>query len=118
KKSGRLYLFVPNQHFKSKAWLYYKAPHTGAKAYLNYSDRGYNSLIQHCYSRPQWETLFRKSGFRVLSHKAYLSNPVMEIWNIGLRPISHLLIAMASHLRAVDRNAAKREWIKIFGKFF
>jgi len=118
KKSGLLYLFVPNQHFKSKAWLYYKSPHQGDTAYLNYFERGYNSLIHHFYSQKQWGTLFKKSGYRILTHQSYLSNPVMEIWNIGLRPISPLLIEMASRLAPGERNATKLKWIKFFRDFF
>ncbi|SRR5258706_7952484 len=118
KPSGRLFLFVPNQHFKDKAWLYYKAPHRGEKAYLNFFDRGYNALIRHFYSRSKWKALFKRSGFRVMTHQSYLSNPVMEIWNIGLRPVFHLLIDMASRLLTTDRNSVKKEWIQFFHNFF
>jgi SAM-dependent methyltransferase len=118
KKSGKLYLFVPNENFKERAWLYYKAPHKGEKAYLNYFDRGYNSLIHHYYTGARWERMFKKSGYRVVSHRPYMSSAVMDIWNIGTRPISHLLIDMAARLKGADRNAVKSEWIKFFRGFF
>ena len=118
RKGGRLYLFVPNEHFKNKAWLYYKAPHRGRKSYLNFFDRGYNPLVRHYYSGAKWEALFKKSGFGVVSHKPCLSDPVMDVWNIGTRPVSHLLIGMANRLRKSDRTAAKREWTEFFRKFF
>jgi SAM-dependent methyltransferase len=118
KSGGRLYLFVPNQYFKRKAWLYYKAPHRGDHAYLNYFDRGYNALIRHGYSQPTWQAIFQKSGFRTVSHRHYLSNPVMEIWNIGLRPISHLLIDMTSRLSKSERDDTKLKWTTFFEKFF
>lgn len=117
KKDGRLYLFVPNENFKEKAWLYYKAPHKGSLAYLNYFDRGYNALIHHCYSGKKWETIFKRSGYRVVSHKAYLSDPVMQIWNIGTRPVSNLLISMSSRLAPAARKAEKTAWTKFFSDF-
>ena len=118
KEHGKLFLFVPNANFKEKAWLYYSAPHTGEKKYLNYFDRGYNALIHHCYSTSQWEGIFQKNGFNVVDHHLYLTNPVMDIWNVGTRPIAPLLINMASILTLENRVSTKSEWIDYFTHFF
>jgi SAM-dependent methyltransferase len=118
KEQGKLFLFVPNANFKEKAWLYYSAPHAGDRKYLNYFDRGYNALIHHCYGTPQWEGIFHKNGFNVVDHHLYLTNPVMDIWNVGTRPIAPLLINMASLLPSEGRASAKSEWIDYFTRFF
>ena len=118
KRSHRLYLFVPDESFKEKAWLYYKAPHSGKRAFLNFFDRGYGKLIKHDNSRSKWVSIFEKSGFRVVSHRSYLSDAVMEIWNIGTRPIAHLLIDMAARLSPRNRTLVKRKWIASFKDFF
>lgn len=118
KSQGKLFLFVPNVNFKEKAWLYYSAPHAGERKYLNYFDRGYNALIHHCYGTSQWEGIFRKNGFSVLDHHLYLTNPVMDIWNVGTRPVAPLLINMASMLSSEGRAGAKLEWIDYFARFF
>jgi SAM-dependent methyltransferase len=97
-RSGRLFLFVPNKCFKEKAWFYYLAPHTGDKRYYNFFDRGYNTLIKHCYTMQEWEVLFLHNGFHIVQHEKYLTDPVMDIWNIGMRPIAPLLINMSSNL--------------------
>lgn len=116
--SAKLHLFVPNDTFKEKAWFYYLAPHTGHKQYYNYFDRGYNGLIRHAYSSREWEALFERNGYKVSRHIKYLTDPVMEIWNIGTRPISPLLIKMASHLPLEKKNQIKEEWVSYFAGFF
>lgn len=117
KPCGKLFLFVPNANFKQKAGLYYSAPHSGERAYLNYFDRGYGSLIHHCYDRATWCATFERNGFAVCGHHLYLTDPVMEIWNIGTRPISPLLIGMANKLQKEDRDVAKAQWVDYFSRF-
>jgi len=117
KRQGRLFLFVPNANFKEKAWLYYTAPHKGDKRYLNYFDRGYNSLIQYCLSGNEWKQTFNENGFDIIDHHLYLTDPVMNIWNIGTRPIVPLLIDMANKLSLEYRSEAKAMWVDYFFKF-
>lgn len=114
---GRLHIFVPNNTFKQKSWLYYQAPHTGNLRYLNYFDRGYNALIHHCYDRMTWQSIFQKNGFAVSDHHLYLTDPVMNLWNIGTRPVAPLLINMAGKLSSADRTAVKEEWVDYFRRF-
>lgn len=116
--NGKLYLFVPTAKFKEKAWLYYSAPHSGDKRYLNYFDRGYSSLIHHCYGTSDWEKCFKENGFNIVGHHLYLTDPVMDIWNIGTRPIAPLLINMANMLSGEVRRTVKSEWIQYFADFF
>jgi len=118
KDKAKLYLFVPTASFRKKAWLYYSAPHAGDKKYLNYFDRGYSSLIHHCYNTTQWSAFFQRNGFAVADHHLYLTNPVMDIWNIGTRPISPLIINMSNMLSDGNRELAKSEWIDYFSRFF
>ena len=118
KKDGKLFLLVPTARFKEKAWLYYSAPHTGDKKYLNYFDRGYGALIHHCYNTTQWKDHFNRNGFTIADHHLYLTNPVMDVWNLGTRPIAPLLINMANMLPEESRCVAKAEWVDYFSKFF
>jgi len=116
--SGKLLLFVPNDTFKEKAWLYFLAPHQGNRRYYNYLDRGYQSLIKHSYRHEQWEELFSRNGFRIAQQVRYLTDPVMDIWNVGTRPLSPLLINMAGQLPPDKRAEAKEQWIEFFMEFF
>lgn len=118
-KSGAvLNLFVPSRNFQDMSWIYYRAPHSGDNKYLNFFDRGYADLIKHCYDSEEWASMFRAAGFQVRHHERYLSRPVMDIWNIGTRPIAPLLIKTADRLSASDRAEIKQEWVSYFHSFF
>ena len=118
KSRGKLYLFVPNSSFRGKAWLYYSAPHSGDKRYFNLFDRGYSSLIRQCHSTEEWIRIFQRNGFEVIDHHLYLTNPVIDIWNLGTRPIAPLLINMSKMLSFECRKEAKAEWVDYFTRFF
>jgi SAM-dependent methyltransferase len=118
RRGGRLYTFVPNDNFKQLAWICYSDKKTDDYKYLNYISRGYNSLIKHCYPEAKWIDIFEKNSFSVIEHTRYLSKPVIEVWNIGTRPISHLLIDMSRKLSDGDRIEIKNEWIEFFEKLF
>lgn len=114
---GKLVLFVPGESFRQKAWLYYMAPHEGKHRYLNFFDRGYAQLIHHCYSTERWTSLYETHGFSVRRHRDYLTDPAMELWNIGTRPLAPLLINMSSRLSADERASCKAEWVEYFSDF-
>ena len=118
KRGGRLHLFVPTAAFKDMAWLNYAAPHSGDRRYLNFFDRGYGSLIHHCYGTARWIKTFQAKGFSVKDHHLYLTKPVMELWNVGTRPIAPLLIQMANMLSNEKRDQAIGEWVEYFSSFF
>jgi hypothetical protein len=42
----------------------------------------------------------------------------MDIWNIGMRPISHLLIQMSEAMSSEERIKIKKEWVDIFFELF
>jgi hypothetical protein len=54
----------------------------------------------------------------IVRHVKYLTDPVMEIWNIGTRPISPLLINMAANIIPEKRDKIKKEWVEYFNSFF
>jgi SAM-dependent methyltransferase len=117
-RGGRLHLFVPSANFQNMTWLYNLAPHAGERRYLNFLDRGYAGLIHHCLGTEQWVKLFEKAGFSIKEHRRYLSDPVLEIWNIGTRPIAPLLVGMSQKLTKADRAWIKSQWVTYFKEFF
>lgn len=61
-----------------------------------------------------WRIWIRKSGFRILDLRVTWPNQlVTDFWNIGLRPLAHLLIRMSEHLAESERLSIKREWVDI-----
>ena len=62
-------------------------------------------------SQQQWTAKFEAAGFEVESCKAYLPKLVIQAWDIGLRPISPLLIEMTDALTPEMRLEIKRKWV-------
>ena len=56
-------------------------------------------------------------GFKVISHTYYLSSLTLQAWDIGLRPLSPVLIKMANKLTETDRRSIKSEWTEILRPF-
>ena len=110
---GQVILLVPNQTFRNYCIYQKLYVKTGDPqwAWLNLLDRGRSENIKHCQSYEQWSTDFQEAGFSVVKHFQYLSKTVIEVWDIGLRPISPLLIEMANKLSGSDRLSIKNKWI-------
>ena len=70
-------------------------------------------------SYEQWNEIMQNTGFKIEEVKSvYPHKLITDIWNIGLRPISHLLIQMADALPENDRDKIKKEWVEIFYELF
>jgi SAM-dependent methyltransferase len=63
-------------------------------------------------TRDEIERLTRKIGFRIADHCYYLSPTALQIWDIGLRPLSRPLVRMADKLSRFDRMDIKQEWVE------
>lgn len=78
-------------------------------------DRKRRVTLPGIYTYKEYEKLFEKNGFKILEVKNTYPNKILiDIWNIGLRPIQHLLIQMANSLSTEQRKRIKDEWVKIF----
>lgn len=118
KPHGHVILFCTNNRFKDCAWMYYKAPHQGMHAYLNYFDRGYGGMYFKDYSDAEWNEAFSNAGYSVVEKVNARSDSMMEIWNIGTRPIASPIMLMAEKLKNEDRLEIKKYWVEFFAKFF
>lgn len=67
----------------------------------------------------KWKDLVLKNKFLIEDVRSvYPHKLIIELWNIGLRPISHLLIQMSESLSKEDRLRIKKEWVEIFFQLF
>lgn len=80
--------------------------------WMSLLDMRRHSHIRHQLPQAEWERRFRAAGLRVKDHRAYLSSRLIEIHEVGLRPLSPVLIKMANRLMATDRLEIKREWVE------
>lgn len=67
----------------------------------------------------EWREMMRETGFKIEDARCvYPDKLLTDIWNIGLRPISHLLIQMSDNLSDEERHRIKQEWVDIFFELF
>ena len=67
----------------------------------------------------EWTKSFEEIGYsNIEARNVYPNKVLIDIWNIGLRPISHLLIQMSDNLSKEDRARIKGEWVTIFYELF
>lgn len=67
----------------------------------------------------EWKKIIENEGFKIIDVKNIFPNKVViDFWNIGLRPISHLLIQMSESLSKKDRLRIKSQWVDIFFELF
>ena len=62
----------------------------------------------------EWSELFGEAGLAIEDIRiVYPSKTTVQMWNVGMRPISHLLIQMAENLEPDQRRRIKAEWVEI-----
>ena len=105
---------VPSDSFRDYSFYQRLFVQTGDPqwAWLRLLDRGRSENVKHCKSQEEWTRDFEAAGLRVVRSLRYLSRLVLEAWDIGLRPISPVMIAMANKLSLEDRRDMKAQWIE------
>lgn len=120
-KGGNVALMLPNSTMPE--FSFYNQLHVKNNnedfEFLKYMDRGrYNSNIKLAKSFDEWKQIIDNSGLKIVEHKTHLSKTVVQIWDIGLRPLFPVLLKL---VQAVENKEEllniKKEWIEIFIKF-
>ena len=88
-------------------------------SFLKYLDRGrHSSNIKSAKSFLEWKTIIERSGLKIVEHKMHLSKSLIQIWDIGLRPLFPVLVKMVRAVENQDKLIEiKQEWIETFLKF-
>lgn len=84
---------------------------------LKLLNRGRSNIIQWVLPYPEFRRLAETVGFSVAWHTTYLSQLTLKVWDIGLRPLSPVLIKMTRALKETDRLSLKAEWISSLRPF-
>lgn len=117
---GQACLMLPNRtmpEFSFYNQLYVKTGNPDW-AFLEKLDRGrFGDNIRQARSAETWEAMFVSAGLRVKLHKAHLSKTVIQMWDIGLRPLFPVLRKMADALTPEQLPGIKQEWIAILKQF-
>lgn len=117
---GQACLMLPNRtlpEFSFYNQLYVKTGNPDWM-FLEKLDRGrFGDNIRQARSGEAWEAMFASAGLRVNRHSAHLSKTVIQIWDVGLRPLFPVLYKMAEALTAERRLEIKKEWISTLRHF-
>lgn len=115
-EDGKLLICVPSETFPEYSFytqLFQKSKNQ-EWSWLSLIDRGRHSgnmKISRTYEN--WIADFDSCGLKVNSYHRYLSKEFLYIWDIGLRPLSPVLIEMANLLNNENRLQIKKKWIEI-----
>jgi len=77
-------------------------------------DRGRSEHYPSLFEADEWATKLEAAGFTVRERRPLVSTTHAGMWDIGLRPISPLLISMANALSIEQRAQIKAEWIDLW----
>lgn len=78
-------------------------------------DRSRSTTMSGAADAATWEGMLKRAGFRVEHMESvFPTENLIDIWNIGMRPVSHLLIQMSEEMNLARRAEIKEEWVEIF----
>ncbi|KAA1056385.1 class I SAM-dependent methyltransferase [Azospirillum argentinense] len=120
KRSGNVCLMLPDISFPE--FSFYNSFYVRTKdpdwKFLEKLDRGrLSSNIKQSKSFEEWERIFRNSGLRVKKHTKHLSKPIVQIWDIGLRPLFPAIMEMVSNINKEKIPHVKEMWVKNIMEF-
>jgi SAM-dependent methyltransferase len=86
--------------------------------FLERMDRGrFTDNIRQAKSAAQWEQIFTGAGLKVEQHRTHLSDTLVKIWDIGMRPLFPTLMRMTRAIPQSELGEIKREWIETLMHF-
>ena len=78
-------------------------------------DRNRRATAPSVYDYDGWSGEIEQAGFQIESvESVFPAENLLDIWNIGLRPIAHLLTRMANTQSSETRMSIRAEWVDIF----
>lgn len=112
---GRAVLCLPTERFHEYCASYrWREERSRLLELLN---RGRVDTLQWSLPWTELQALARRIGFSVVERREYWSPLTMRVWDIGLRPLSPVLIKLMASLGEKERAATKREWIETVRPF-
>jgi SAM-dependent methyltransferase len=117
---GQACLMLPDASFPEFSFYnrFYKKTGDERFRFLELLDRGrLSDNIKQSKSDDRWRSLFDAAGLAVRAHKRHLSSPIIQAWDVGLRPLFPVLKKMADKIGKEDLVALKAEWIDICASF-
>jgi len=114
-KGGLAILCLPNTKYLDYCFTYqWKEKNSELLRLLNH---GRTESMHWTMSYHDFKKAAEDVGFNIADHGYYLSRLTLTINDIGLRPLSPVLIKMTNKLSQEDRREIKKEWVETVMKF-
>ena len=75
-------------------------------------DRGRLQNYKGLKSFQWWTYNLQRLGFEIIECKGFIGKVHAYVWDIGLRPLTPILVKMANSLSKYQRRAIKQEWME------
>lgn len=108
---GKIILMLPDKNIRD--YFIYNHYLKNKSLWAKLLDRGRYEQMKKCYSYDEWGKIFSNANLEVIFHDMNISQQFFKFWDIGLRPLSPVLIKMANSLGETKRKKMKEEWLKI-----
>ena len=119
KKDGLCCVMLPNTAFLEASFYYSLYEKAGRKEFefLKMIDRGrISDNVKIVNSYEGWKEIIESVGFKIEECIPHLSKTLVQIWDIGLRPIFPLLKKMTAQIEESSLMEIKKEWVELFLK--
>lgn len=119
KKGGECCVMLPNCAFLESSFYYslYEKEQRKEFEFLKLIDRGrVKDNIKVVKSYDEWKPIIEETGFEIKECVPHLSKTLIQMWDIGLRPIFPMVKKMTEHLDEKILLDIKKEWIDLFMK--
>lgn len=119
RKNGTCCIMLPNTTYLESSFYYsfYKKEGKEEFKFLELIDRGrMQDNLKIVKSYQDWKEIIEKAGLEIEDCIPHLSKTVIQIWDIGLRPIFPMLKKMTQYIEKDVLLEIKKEWIQLFQK--
>lgn len=120
RKDGICCIMLPGYNYLEASFYYTHYIKKGQPEeckFLELIDRGRiseNLKIVKTYD--EWKDIIERAGLEIIECVPHLSKSLIQMWDIGLRPIFPLLKKMTMHLDKKVSMEIKKEWVELFQK--
>jgi len=119
KPGGKICLMLPNKTLPEFSFFKSLAGDTNPDwAFLSRLDRGrLSDNVKQAKSSEEWESAFSAAGLAVHEHHAHLSKTVIQMWDVGMRPLFPVLMKMVNAIPEDKIAEIKADWVATFKHF-
>lgn len=117
KPGGKCCVMLPNTLYLESSFYYQLSLKAKRKEFdfLQLIDRGrVSDNLKIVNSRQGWQAIIEQAGLVVEDCIPHISKTLIQIWDIGLRPIFPMLKKMVQNLDEKVFLEIKREWVELF----